>query len=154
MQNNGDTSRQDELINEFGSYFESLGFQPIAGRIVGLLSVSDKESLSFDEITTTLCISKGSASTMLRKLAEKGTIKCVTSEGDRRRYYQINGQNLFKLIDDFERKCNMVHNLLNKAYELKTDKMSENAVFFQKIIRTLDFYKRNISDLKNELTNE
>jgi len=151
-----DTNRINEqktLIEKFGAYFESLGFQPIAGRITGLLIVSDNEQLSFDEITNELNISKGSASTVLRSLQENGSVNCITNEGERRHYYQINTQNLFKLLDDFEKKCLDVRQLLNSAFNLKKDKDANNSVFCKKMIKTLDYYRDSLSVLRQELAN-
>lgn len=148
------TSEQSELIDEFGSYYESLGFQPIAGRIIGLLSVSDKEELSFDEITDTLGISKGSASIILRNLQSNRCITCVAIDGERRHYYKLNQQNMFKILDDFDNMCNNVRRLLNAAIEYKADKQSSNSVFFKKVVRTIDYYKTNLAELKQDFATE
>lgn len=148
------TSEQDSLIYEFGSYFESLGFQPIAGRIIGLLSVSDKEELSFDEITDKLGISKGSASIILRNLQTNGCIVSVAVNGERRHYYKLNQQNMFRILDEFDNMCNNVRRLLNSALECKANKQSSNSVFFQKVIRSIDFYKNNLAELKQDFATE
>lgn len=154
MPENEEISRQNKLIDEFGLYFESLGYQPIAGRIIGLLSVSDKEELSFDEITDLLNISKGSASIILRQLQSSGNIISVANEGGRRHYFKLNQKNMFKIFDEFERTCNNVRNLLNTAIALKIDKGSSNSVFFQKVIRSIDYYKNNLAELKLNFATE
>jgi len=144
-------NEQKELIEEFGQYFESLGLQPIAGRIAGLLIVSDNEKMSFDEITSQLNISKGSASTVLRDLQEKGSIISINNEGERRHYYMVNTNNLFKLLDDFEHKCNAVRQLLYAAFNLKKDKATTNSVFCKNMIKTIDFYKDSLVTLRQQL---
>ena len=131
--------QQDQLIDRFGSYFESIGFQPIAGRIIGLLSVSDREELSFDEIINRLKISKGSASVVLRRLVSECRVAVV--ENGRRHYYKLKQQNLFELLDEFERMCDSARHLLNATIDLKTDKESSNAKYFNEIINTIDRYK-------------
>ncbi len=141
---------QDKLIDEFGLYFDALGYQPIAGKITGLLIVSDKELLSFSEITSRLGISKGSASSMLHKLQAIGYINCKTSSSGRRHYYELNRTKLFSLVDDFERMCDNVIHLLNGAYNLKSDKQSTNAVFCNSLIDTIKSYKKHILSLKTE----
>ena len=60
--------KQKELVEEIGRHFDKEGLQPIAGRIVGLLMVMDKEQFTFEEITEELQISKSSASTALKNL--------------------------------------------------------------------------------------
>lgn len=144
------TEQQQHLIDDYGVYFESLQLQPIAGKIIGLLLVIDIDRLSFDEIISTLNISKGSASIVLRVLQKKKYVKSVINEGERRRYYQINTQNLFKLLEEFERSCDIVNMLLDKTFELKNDKTSENAIYCQRIMKTINFYKENLMALKEE----
>ena len=81
--------KQKELVEKIGRYFEKEGFQPIAGRIYGLLMVMDKEQFTFDEITEELQISKSSASIALRNLEIRDDIEYVTLTGDRKRYFQL-----------------------------------------------------------------
>ncbi len=148
MQDNENKQKQDQLIDKFGSYFETIGLQPIAGRIIGLLSVSDREELSFDEITSRLQISKGSASVVLRRLVAEGRVAVVTVEGGRRHYYRLNQQNLFEVLDEFERMCDSVRGLLNTTIDLKADKQSSNARYFYQIINTIDKYKTNMAAMR------
>ena len=142
MQDNENKQKQDQLIDKFGSYFGSIGFQPIAGRIIGLLSVSDCEELSFDEITSR------SASVVLRRLVAEGRVAVVTVEGGRRHYYRLNQQNLFEVLDEFERMCDSVRDLLNTTIDLKADKQSSNAKYFYQIINTIDKYKTNMAAMR------
>lgn len=146
MLDNERLSGQDQLIDRFGNYFESIGFQPIAGRIIGLLAVSDREELSFDEIIDRLKISKGSASVVLRKLVAECRVAVV--ENGRRHYYKLNQQNLFELLDEFERMCDSVRYLLNTTIDLKTDKQSSNARYFNQIINTIDRYKTSMATMR------
>ena len=60
--------QQKELIETIGLLYDKKGFQPIAGRIIALLTVMDKELFTFDEIVQELQISKSSASNTLRIL--------------------------------------------------------------------------------------
>ena len=146
MLDNERLSGQNRLIDDFGAYFESIGFQPIAGRIIGLLSVSDREELSFDEIINRLKISKGSASVVLRRLVAECRVAVV--ESGRRHYYKLNQQNLFELLDEFERMCDSVRYLLNTTIDLKTDKESSNAKYFNQIINTIDRYKTSMATMR------
>ena len=63
-----ETQRVKELVERFGHYLDKEGFQPISGRIMGLLTVMDKEAYTFDEICQELNISKASASSNLSEV--------------------------------------------------------------------------------------
>ncbi len=64
--------------------------QPAAGRIIGLLYVSDKPELTFDEIRETLCISKSATSNALNLLQQLNRLDYITFNGDRKRYFRLN----------------------------------------------------------------
>ena len=76
------------FADRFAALFESDGQPPIAGRIFGLLLVSD-DALSLDELADALDVSKASASTNARLLAQFGLIEQVHREGSRRDYYRM-----------------------------------------------------------------
>jgi DNA-binding transcriptional regulator GbsR (MarR family) len=144
------TEKQKELVETMGRAFEKDGFQPIAGRIIGLLIVTDKEELTFDEIVEELQISKGSASTVIRMLELRNAIEYVTRPGDRKRYFRIKKMNRFNLIDEYSAKLNETRNYLQKAYELKADKNSENAIFIHDLIGMMNFMMDRFQFLKQE----
>lgn len=77
-----------EFVERLAVALETDGFPRIAGRIFGLLIMSDVE-LSLDEIATTVDASKASASVNTRMLEDKGLIDRVSRTGDRRDYYRI-----------------------------------------------------------------
>lgn len=110
------------------------------------MSVSDREELSFDEIINRLKISKGSASVVLRRLVAECRVAVV--ESGRRHYYKLNQQNLFELLDEFERMCDCVRDLLNTTIDLKADKQSSNAKYFYQIINTIDKYKTKLASMR------
>jgi DNA-binding transcriptional regulator GbsR (MarR family) len=76
------------FADRFASLFESDGQPPIAGRIFGLLLLSD-DALSLDELAGALDVSKASASTNARLLAQFGLLEQVHREGSRRDYYRM-----------------------------------------------------------------
>jgi len=116
-----------------GRYFDKEGFQPIAGRILSLLMVMDKEQFTFDEITEELQISKSSASNALRNLEIRGDIEYVTLPGDRKRYFQLKRTEPIIIIEDFEKKMLDMQKHFNYILELKADKNSKNAIFLNKL---------------------
>jgi DNA-binding transcriptional regulator GbsR (MarR family) len=142
--------QQKELVETLGRSFEKDGFQPIAGRIIGLLIVSDKEELTFDEIVEELQISKGSASTVIKMLELRNAMEYVTRPGDRKRYFRIKKMDRFNLIDEYSAKLSETKNYLQKAYELKADKNSENALFIHDLINMMNFMMDRFQFLKQE----
>lgn len=138
------------MIEKIGCYFDQEGFQPIAGRIIGLLMVMDKEQFTFDEICEELYISKSSASNVLRNLEIRGAIEYTTIPGDRKKYYRIKAQNSFDLLGEFERKAKRTIDALNSIVGLKADPNSTNAVFFKEVITTMGYYLENLSKLKEQ----
>ncbi|TPE43108.1 MarR family transcriptional regulator [Pontibacter mangrovi] len=83
------TEKQQALIERIGIFQEKTGMQPVAGRIVGLLYVSDKPELTFDEIREVLGISKSATSNALNLLQHLNRLDYITYSGDRRRYFRL-----------------------------------------------------------------
>ncbi len=140
--------KQKELIEELGRHFDKEGFQPIAGRILGLLMVMDKEQFTFDEIIEELQISKSSASNALRNLEIRGSIEYVTIPCDRKRYFQLKKRDTFSIIDEFEKKTEGFKDFLSKILALKADKNSSNASYYERLIDMMNFFLERIESLK------
>ena len=82
------TAGQNQFVERFAVALETDGFPRIAGRIFGLLIVSD-EDVSLDDIAEAVGASKASVSVNTRMLEEKGLIDRVSRTGDRRDYYKL-----------------------------------------------------------------
>jgi len=80
--------RTTRFTDRLAALFETDGQPPIAGRIFGLLLLSDN-ALSLDELAEALRVSKASASTNARLLAQFGLIEQVRRQGSRRDYYRM-----------------------------------------------------------------
>lgn len=108
------------LIEKIGIAHEEKGFQPVAGRILGLLYVSPRPELTFDEIRETLNISKSATSTALNLLMHIGHIDYITFSGDRKRYFKLKMSNWRELIqNEIERVIKMSH-VLHEVLEERT----------------------------------
>lgn len=145
--------KQRELVEKIGMHFDKEGYQPIAGRVLGLLMVMDKERYTFDEIVEELQISKSSASTALKNLELRKSIEYITFPGDRKRYFQLRKQDRFTLIQDFEEKMKHMVEMFEYIISLKADKESSNAVFMtdmvaltQYLLEQLHNYTPNTKD--------
>jgi DNA-binding transcriptional regulator GbsR (MarR family) len=76
------------FTDRFAALFEDDGQPPIAGRILALLLLSD-DALSLDQLADDLGVSKASASTNARLLAQVGVVEQVRRPGSRRDYYRV-----------------------------------------------------------------
>lgn len=76
------------FIETLGIQVEKLGFPRIAGRILGLLALSDAP-LHLDDIATRLQVSRASVSTNTRLLLGVQLIEEVGIPGDRRIYFRF-----------------------------------------------------------------
>jgi hypothetical protein len=80
---------ESHFIEDIGLFFEQLGMPRMAGRILGVLLISDPPAQSITEIGEKLRASKSSISIMARLLAENGLIERVAAPVPRRDYYRF-----------------------------------------------------------------
>jgi len=142
--------RQKELVETMGRVYEKEGFQPIAGRILGLLVIMDKEQFTFDEIVEELQISKSSASNALRLLEIREFIEYITRPGDRKRYFQLRKLDKFALVDEHLFKLKSARDYLQAVMELKANKDSENSLFINNVVDILNFFLDKFEEFKKE----
>ena len=142
--------RQKELVEAMGRIYDKEGFQPIAGRILGLLTIMDKEQFTFDEIVEELQISKSSASNALHILEIRDIIEYVTKSGDRKRYFRLKKLDKFSLIDDHISKLKKTNDFLQNVLVLKANKNSEISSFILDMVDMLNFFLDKFEELKKE----
>lgn len=141
---------QKELIEVISRLYEKQGFGLIPGRILGLLSVMDKEQFTFDEIVEELKISKSSASNALKILEARNFIEYITIPSDRKRYFQIRKQDKFAIIDDHHVRLKASRDLFQEILDLKGDKNSGNAIFYKDIISLMTLFLERFEQIKKE----
>lgn len=78
-----------QYIEEVALYFEKIGLQRMAGRVIGWLLVCDPPQQSMQEITDGLQAAKSSISTALRTLVGLYLVEQIGVPGDRRDYYYL-----------------------------------------------------------------
>jgi DNA-binding transcriptional regulator GbsR (MarR family) len=76
------------FIERMGLAHEADGLPRIAGRIFGLLLISE-DARSLDDLAGELKVSKGSVSTNARLLEQRGILERVCQPADRRDYYRV-----------------------------------------------------------------
>ncbi|MDX5419995.1 MAG: MarR family transcriptional regulator [Hymenobacteraceae bacterium] len=141
------SEQQRCLIEEFGIYQENNGFQPAVARVMGLLLVSDRPELTFDEISETLNISKSATSNSLNMLLNTGHIEYTTFSGDRKRYFRIKSSNWRELFAKKMEDLSVLNGLLKRVMEVRK---RENPIYDAKLndfISFLDYMKGQLPRL-------
>lgn len=77
-----------DFIDRMGMALESAGLPRTAGRIFGLLLVSE-DCRSLDDLAAELGVSKGGVSTNARLLEQRGMLERNSRPSDRRDYYRV-----------------------------------------------------------------
>ena len=80
---------ETHFIEDIGLFFEQIGMPRMAGRILGVLLISDPPAQSISELAERLRASKSSISIMGRLLVEYGLIERAASPLPRRDYYRF-----------------------------------------------------------------
>ena len=117
---------------------EKAGIQPVAGRIVGLLYVSDRPELTFDEIRETLCISKSATSNALNLLQQLNRLDYITFSGDRKRYFRLK---LSRWRDLITKEIDSITDFANLLQEVVTERTKDTPEYNQSISELADFLK-------------
>ena len=154
MEDSERLKKQKELIEFIGRQNEKEGYQPVTARILGLLMVMDKEEYTFEEIVEEMKISKSSASTALKNLEIRGIIEYVTYPGDRKRYFRFVSSDIDGIIDEMENKLKKSLMTIRQIIELKKDPNSRNATFLKDVLKGMEFFIKNMEDLKIQYKKE
>jgi len=145
-------AKQKELIETIGRNLEKQqGMPPVAGRVLGMLMVMDKEEYTFDEIVEEMQISKSSASNALRNLELREAVEYVTYPGDRKRYFRISFSDLNKVIDDIRLRVQTDMDILNQVISLKKDANSKNSKAMRGISKGMKFFISALDNFKKKI---
>lgn len=82
------TTAASRFIEQLGLLLGAEGYSRIAGRLFGLLLVTENAA-SLDDLAGTLGVTKASVSTNIRWLEARGVVERESRPGDRRDYYRI-----------------------------------------------------------------
>lgn len=106
----------EHFVERMGLNFSDEGVPRIAGRLLGLLLLSDAPR-SLDDLAETLQVSKGSISTNARLLQQWGVIERVSRPGDRRDYYQTVPDGTTRLLEIQIERLRRMQTTFNEARE-------------------------------------
>ena len=83
-----DTQTENHFVESLGLILQAEGFPRIAGKLLGIF-VLRGGPISFQELSDTLQISRGSVSTNTRLLESLGAVERVTMTGERQDYFRL-----------------------------------------------------------------
>ncbi len=139
-----------KFIEETGILFEQMGLTRMSGRILGYLMISDKEEVSFDEMTKVLQASKSSISTNLKALAQIEFIKPLTKPGDRKTYYMLSpDMDWSRLFEKRLHTLRQLSELFNKGLELRVNKQDKPAEWLHGAQEFYEWVGREFPEMLN-----
>ncbi len=119
------TIEETHFIEDIGLYFERLGLPRMAGRILGVLLISDPPAQSITEIVEKLNASKSSISIMARLLVEAGLIEKVPSPMPRRDYFKFKTGGWILYMQQWFELMSGLHKITERGISLLNDKPAD-----------------------------
>ena len=142
------TEKQKALVEKIGIFHESAGMQPAAARVMGLLFVSDKPEVAFDEVTEALGISKSATSNAINLLLQTGQIDYTTFSGDRKRYFRLKVSNWREAFSKRIDNMTGFNVLLREVLEIKRiANPGCNCPQLEEVIEFLDYLHQELPQL-------
>lgn len=113
---------EKHFIEDISLYFEQMGLPRMAGRVLGVLLISDPAEQSINDLCEVLQASKSSISTTTRLLSEMGLIERVASPVPRRIYFQFKTGGWVTFMRMRLRLMASLHQIAEQGLDLLKDK--------------------------------
>jgi len=113
---------EKHFIEDTGLFFEQLGLPRMAGRILGVLLISDPPAQSIPDMALTLQASKSAISTMTRLLVEVGLIERASSPIPRRVYYRFKSGGWVLYMRQWLALMSALHEITERGLTLMAEK--------------------------------
>ena len=133
----------ERFVEKAGLLWENDGLPRIAGRIFGLMLISEG-ALSLDEIADALGVSKASVSTDTRLLERIGHVERVSKPGDRKDYYQSTERSFERAIAERIRRMREFEAFLESGREIAVasavvrERIADHHLAFNHITKALE----------------
>ena len=125
------------FAEDMGQVFDRWTLPRMAGRVWGILLVSDESSLSSQELADRLHASAGSISTATRFLLEQRLIERVRRQGQRREYFRFNPSSTHAM---FQQRIDAVAGM-HRIFELAEPQFEDRPVAQERLTQLHDFYE-------------
>jgi DNA-binding transcriptional regulator GbsR (MarR family) len=113
---------EKHFIEDISLYFEQMGLPRMAGRVLGVLLISDPPPQSLNDLCEILQASKSSISTTTRLLTEMDLIERVASPVPRRVYFQFKPGGWVVFMRQRLRLMASLHQIAEYGLELLEDR--------------------------------
>jgi DNA-binding transcriptional regulator GbsR (MarR family) len=113
---------EKHFIEDISLYFEQMGLPRTAGRVLGVLLISDPPAQSLTDLCALLDASKSSVSTTTRLLVEMDLIERVPSPMPRQVYFQFKPGGWAVFVRQRLRLWASLHEIAEHGLELLQDK--------------------------------
>ena len=126
------TYSKEEILNYFAQAYQKDRHAPIAGKIIGLFTISPQRYLSFEEIRDELQISKGALSKNLKVLIDLKRIKYITDDSNvRKRLFGLDLEGITEHLAMVVTNIRFHRDLSIMACKIRGDKKDEVFNFIQ-----------------------
>lgn len=137
--------RESEFIEKFGLFFEKRSrFSRIAGKIFAYLLICNPPEQTQQQITKSLKIALGSASTMIRMLAQAKIIEEFTKPNIRPKFYRVKSGGWEKHFLTTLQNLSTVRNLLGEGRSLLKNKSSRLTKRIDELDNLYAFFEREL----------
>jgi DNA-binding transcriptional regulator GbsR (MarR family) len=113
---------EKHFTEDISLYFEQMGLPRMAGRVLGVLLISDPPAQSLTDLCGILQASKSSVSTMTRLLSEMGLIERAHSPVPRQVYFQFKAGGWLVFIRQRLKLWASLHQIAEQGLELLQDR--------------------------------
>jgi DNA-binding transcriptional regulator GbsR (MarR family) len=123
----------DDLVEQTGLFFNSLGLPRAAGQVFGYLMVCEPAEQAARELAVGLGLSAASISSSTRLLAQIGAVEQRHRIGDRKTYYRLRSDFWFETargkMQAWDRIASLGRQIRESGYQGRTDSIDEVIAF-------------------------
>ncbi|MGE5223875.1 MAG: GbsR/MarR family transcriptional regulator [Omnitrophica WOR_2 bacterium] len=142
---------ETHFIEDIGLFFEQMGMPRMAGRILGVLLISEQPAQSISDLALKLKASKSSISIMARLLVEDGLIERVASPVPRRDYYRFKPGGWILYMRQWLGLMSALHQITERGLHLKNKQNSESKDRLQEAHDVFSFIEQEFPALLKTL---
>jgi len=113
---------EKHFVEDISLYFEQMGLPRTAGRVLGMLLISDPPAQSLTDLCALLNASKSSVSTTTRLLIEMDLIERTPSPVPRQVYFQFKPGGWLVFVRERLRMWTLLHQIAEQGLELLQDR--------------------------------
>ena len=121
----GYNMEERHFVEDIGLFFEQMGLPRMAGRVLGVLLISDPPAQSLTDIAEALQASKSAISTAARLLVEADLIEQVPSPIPRRDCFQFKSGGWYLFMKQWLEIMGSLHKITERGIGLLDDKPAE-----------------------------